>query len=320
MSSINVTINQINTTTTVIVMVLSFLSFVFGAIGLTLNILVFRRPGLRREPCAVYFFWSTCYSLLVVFVIMPIRILSDGYNIDISAYNIVICKTEVFLFHVIRTISCWLIVLASIDRYFNSSTKAQIRRMSSLKVARIATASISILIIILYSPLIIYYDITYSTNGSGNIVPKCNSREGIHRSFDVFWFLILYSLLPSLLMVLFSFLTITNLRRHRQIVPRDPGNNLVVRRTDTQFLRMLIAQVFVIIVSTLPFCIVQIYGWYTANLAKNVLRLAVENLIYRVTGTIPYFAHISSFYMYTLTRTIFREELFKIIKRCCHPN
>ncbi|CAF4453353.1 unnamed protein product, partial [Adineta steineri] len=52
MSSINVTINQINTTTTVIVMVLSFLSFVFGAIGLTLNILVFRRPGLRREPCA----------------------------------------------------------------------------------------------------------------------------------------------------------------------------------------------------------------------------------------------------------------------------
>ncbi|CAF1139309.1 unnamed protein product [Adineta steineri] len=320
MSSINVTINQINTATTISVMVLSFFSFGFGAIGLTLNILVFMRPFLRREPCAVYFFWSTCYSLLVVFVIMPIRILSDGYNIDISTYNIVICKTEVYIFHVIRTISCWLIVLASIDRYFNSSAKVQIRRMSSLKIARIATAFISSLIIILYSPMIIYYDLTYSTNGSGNIVSTCNSRKGIDRSFDVFWYLILYSLFPSLLMLLFGFLTIINLRRHRQIVPVGPGNNSVVRRTDTQLLRMLITQVFVIIIFTLPFCIVQIYGWYTASLVKDGLRLAVENLIYRVTGTIPYFAHISSFYMYTLTGTIFRKELIKIMKRCCHSN
>ncbi|CAF4299395.1 unnamed protein product, partial [Adineta steineri] len=48
MSSINVTINQINTATTISVMVLSFFSFGFGAIGLTLNILVFMRPFLGR--------------------------------------------------------------------------------------------------------------------------------------------------------------------------------------------------------------------------------------------------------------------------------
>ncbi|CAF3641113.1 unnamed protein product [Adineta steineri] len=322
MSSVDVTtINQINTTATIIVLVLSFFNFIFGGTGLTLNILVFRRPFLRRESCAVYFFWSTCYSLLVVFVIMPIRILSDGYSIDISIYNIVICKTEAYIFHVIRTISVWLILMACIDRYFNSSSKAQIRRMSSLKIARISTVFISILIIILYSPMMIYFDLTYSMNGSGNIVAACSSRKGICRSFDAFWYMILYSLFPSLLMLLFGFLTILNLRRHRQIVPVGPaGNSSVVRRTDTQLLRMLIAQVCVIIISTLPFCIVQLYSSFTTNLVKDPLRVAIESLASRVAGTIPYFAHMSSFYLYTLTGTTFRKELIKIIKRWRHPN
>jgi len=39
-----------------------------------------------------------------------------------------------------------------------------------------------------------------------------------------------------------------------------------------------------------------------------------------VVSTIPYFAHTSSFYLYTLTGTIFRQELFKIIAYCLPHN
>ncbi len=126
--------------------------------------------------------------------------------------------------------------------------------------------------------------------------------------------------LPSFLMLLFGLLTLNNLRQRRQIVPRASQGNQVVRRTDTQLLRMLTAQVLVIIICTLPFSIYRLYSTFTANLVKDTLRIAQENLAFQIVGAMTYFAHSSSFYLYTLTGTIFRKELIKITRRYWHPN
>jgi len=121
-------------------------------------------------------------------------------------------------------------------------------------------------------------------------------------------------------MLLFGLLTLNNLRQRRQIVPRASQGNQVVRRTDTQLLRMLTAQVLVIIICTLPFSIYRLYSTFTANLVKDTLRIAQENLAFQIVGAMTYFAHSSSFYLYTLTGTIFRKELIKITRRYWHPN
>lgn len=114
MSSIGDTVNKINVASTIVVVTVSILNFVLGAIGLIFNILIFIRPSVRREPFSYYFFASTCFNLFVVFIIIPVRIASEGYNIELANYNLGICKTEIFAFYVVRTISCWLIVLACI--------------------------------------------------------------------------------------------------------------------------------------------------------------------------------------------------------------
>ncbi len=56
MSSVNVAINEINEAASIIVLVLSFICFILGGIGLMFNVLVFTRVA-RHEPCAIYFFW-----------------------------------------------------------------------------------------------------------------------------------------------------------------------------------------------------------------------------------------------------------------------
>jgi hypothetical protein len=167
--------------------------------------------------------------------------------------------------------------------------------------------------------MIIYYEIYNTTDQFGNIVPVCYGQKGIYRTFKSIWYMILYSICPSLLMFLFGILTLIHLRQQRQIAPRISKMNRNVRRTDIQLLRMLVGQVLVIIIATFPFTIYQLYTSLTLNLSKNTLRIALENLLGEIAGVLTYFAHSSSFYLYTLTGTVFRKELLKIFG-CSHRN
>jgi uncharacterized membrane protein (UPF0182 family) len=163
--------------------------------------------------------------------------------------------------------------------------------------------------------MLVYYEITNVSNQFGTITPQCNSQKGIYRTFLGFWHLVLSSLCPSFLMLLFGFLTLKNVRQRRQLV-RRAGENTGIRRTDTQLLRMLAAQVLVIIVATLPFCIDTLYTSFTSSFTKTTLKIAQDNLAGQITAIVTFFAHSSSFYLYTLAGTIFRKEVLKIFGRC----
>jgi hypothetical protein len=314
MSSTDVTINQLNQAAVVIFISVSIINFALGGVGLILNILVFTRPALRRESCSFYFLSSTCYDLFVVFLIMPVRILSNS-NINPALYNLGLCKVENFAFYVARVTSIWLIVLACIDRYLHSSSSERIRRMSSLKSAKISTGIITIIVLILYFHMLVYYEIINVSNQFGSITPQCGLQNGIYRTFFGFWHLIFTSLFPSFLMLLFGFLTLKNVRKRRQLA-QTVRENRAIRRTDSQLLRMLAAQVLVIIIATLPLCVNQLYISFTSSFTKSTLKIAQDNLASQITAIVTYFAHSSSFYLYTLSGTIFRKEVVKIFGRC----
>jgi NADH:ubiquinone oxidoreductase subunit 5 (subunit L)/multisubunit Na+/H+ antiporter MnhA subunit len=173
---------------------------------------------------------------------------------------------------------------------------------------------------ILYSHLIIYYDVVTTINSLGNIVSSCTSQNNIYNTFFGIWHMTFYSLCPSFLMLLFGSLTMRNIQRQRQAVPMVGGNNRGGRRTNTQLLRMLAAQVLVIILSTLPFSGARLYFLFTANIVKSSFQQTQDSLASAVIVTIPYFAHTSSFYLYTLTGSVFHKEFFKIISYCLPHN
>lgn len=238
MSSVNATIDQLNEATSMIVLVLSIISVVPGGIGLIFNVLIFTRAPLRREPCTSYFFWSTCFSLITVFVIQPMRVVAVSFNLDVANYNIGICKTQLYTVYVTRSASTWLIVMACIDRYFHSSGNARIRRMSSLKTAKITIGTISIVDFIVHVHMIIYNEINIGLDRFGNITPLCNPQKGVYATFLPFWNIVLYSLCPSALMLLFGLLTLKNIRQHRSVIPVAVETQRIARRTDAQLLRM----------------------------------------------------------------------------------
>jgi len=121
-------------------------------------------------------------------------------------------------------------------------------------------------------------------------------------------------------MLLFGSLTLNNIHRQRQVLPMIDTNNLANSHTNNQLLSMLITQILFIIILTLPYSINILYASFTTNVSKSTLRIAQENLATQTVNTMAYFAHTSSFYLYTLTATVFRKEVFKMIRRCLFYN
>jgi len=306
-------INELNQAASTFFLVVSIVNFILGSIGLLVNVIVFTRPILRREPCSLYFLISSCYNLFVVFIVMPTRVLSNSYSISLSNLNDGICKFEYFIFYATRATSIWLILLACIDRFLHSSSKESIRRISTLKTAKISILITSLIVPILYSHMLFYYEIANVTNQYGKVNPQCNGQKGFYRTFFGFCHMVVYSICPTLFMLLFGFLTLRNIRQHRRI-----RVNQVNRRAKSQLLRMLTTQVIVIIIATLPFSLYQLYISFTGNVSKTTYQVAQDNLAARITGIMTYFAHSTSFYLYTLTGSIFRKEVYRICHRCFH--
>lgn len=310
------TVDYINAMNVAWVIALSVITFIPGVIGITFNLLVFTRPTVRQEPCSLYFFSASCHDLFVLLVALPVRIASNAFKADAAHHYPIVCRLEFYAFHITRAISSWLVTMACVDRFFHSSTNIRLRRLSTIKTARMIVAIISVSITVAYSHMIVYFVIENVIDRYGRPVPTCDAKKGFYRNFLTFWHMLLYSVLPTILTLLFGCLTIRNIQQGRQALPAAGSNAQSTRRSNSQLLRMLIAQVIVIIIATLPYSVVRFYVSATSDVVKDEVQKAQENLALQLFSTATYFAHASSFYLYTLIGSAFRKEVVKIIAWC----
>ena len=85
----------------------------------------------------------------------------------------------------------------------------------------------------------------------------CSIEKGSYAWFITFYGIIINYLLPPTLMVTFGLLTIINVQRtHRRI--RDTTSRRTMQRKDQHLLRMLLFQVLVSVIFTVPMTVIQV--------------------------------------------------------------
>ncbi|CAF3908739.1 unnamed protein product, partial [Rotaria sp. Silwood1] len=224
---------------------------VLGTIGVVLNIMIFTRRSLFVNSCTHYLLGNTVANFVVLYWVALTRIFSDGYKIDPSTTSDTFCKVRYFFTYAPRALSTWCILLACIDRWA-SSIKVQ-RRFNSVPFARIV--------------------IKTSTSRT------CYGIAGPYRIFSDLQYLVFYALTPALLMLVFGLATLRNLRRaRRQVLPTSGQQIKSASRRDGQLLVMLLMQVALIIVFTVPFAGQKLYDTFTLNMTKTPLKTAQDNL------------------------------------------
>jgi len=164
----------------------------------------------------------------------------------------------------------------------------------------------------------IYIPIQYTTVPAGRF--KCPSNQSNPSLLHGIWSLILYSIGPPMIMIIFGSLTIRHLHQSLkriapstiEIINRQP---LQRRKTkDQQLIGMMIFQCIYFCLLSIPLSINWIYASFKANSEINALQSAKDDMFVQIVGYLSLTCACTNFYVFTLTSQLFRRELINLFK------
>lgn len=280
-----------------------------GLIGNILNILILTSTALSQTSSSWYLFFASINNLFLVVIFLPMRFAADAFNQDITDDALVLCRILSYFYYICLALSPWLILFACIDRWAASCVQVNRRRFASLYIAKRVIPLIIILCCLLYS----YILVTFTTRPIPP-PPYC-SVDNSYAVFGLTFHLIIYSLIPPSLTVLFSLGIIYNVTRKRnRVVPTVRVMNGIVRRTHrglNQMQVMLVCQSIAECLFTLPFSVINLVSLFD-NIDEYFLS------IYSYTRLFIYINYIIPFYIYISCSKLYRNEFKKIVHRVCH--
>lgn len=300
---------------------LSIFILLFGVVGNLLNCLALSQRTLRVNPCASLFLASSIASLLTLLSGVTVRFLA-GWGADLTETVGWICKLRIFVVYAGRTVASWLIVMATIDRWLSSSAHAHRRQMSTLENAQRAMVVISLVSTLVFSQLFYCVD---ANRINGPV--KCSAITNLCQLVNDMALVFLIVLIPSMVMLFFGLLTITNIRRSQlnRVQPSVPVSSSTTnntknqiqqtRKADRQLLKMLFIQVILLTLFPLPQVIHNIYSNITRGQLRSPLHNTISSFSLNLFFLLTYVTNGMPFYIYTLTGgSVFRRALFDGIR------
>jgi len=153
---------------------------------------------------------------------------------------------------------------------------------------------------------------------------KCPPNQGKSPTFVGIWTLLVFSLGPSTVMLIFGSLTIRAIQRTvRRVVPQNVQTltqtesthreqQLRRKKADRQLIQMVVVQCIYFSLLSTPISINWIYVSVRPNSIPNALQTARDNLVTSIVGTLSFTGACTSFYMFTLSSQLFRNELMHL--------
>ncbi|CAF2510472.1 unnamed protein product [Rotaria sp. Silwood2] len=303
-----------------IMIIAGIIIFILGSIGNILNICVFAiwsRPRARIDEhqtvsetnnISLYLLVSSIANLTVVLYPLLTRVILDGYNYTVSPNNVfILCKLRFFVLHTFDFISLASFCMATFDRFLITSRDVHIRRLST---TRHRTKQIILAIFIIFSlhslPIAVYFEV--SNTGQCDI----SLSEYSHYYLYVCQIL-LHGIVPIIFLSIFGSLTLKHLKRLQSQTHTHGHLN-----HDKQLSHILFLMSFAIIMSSIPYCIENVY--YNMFYGNSVHQSSSISLLHVICTLLFYTNPVSSFYVYFISTQNFRDQIKKLIRRNRHEH
>ncbi|CAF1169727.1 unnamed protein product [Adineta ricciae] len=288
---------------------------VSGNIGNVLLLIMFIK-SLKRHPnsCSLYLLFASFGNLFVI----DTALISTFYgmnNVEPTHLSNAVCKLRWFGGHALFMLSRCCMVAACIDRWAVCSQNVRIRSLCQIRTARYVTGVIVLLSIILPAPLFLYYD-----NGTG----RCILLPTYTLAYTIFSFLAI-SVIPLLLLIIFSLLTCHNLHLiHSRVLPTSGTvQSIRIHKRDHDLMKMLAGEVVIYCLTQSTFPVNTMYGYFTSFFTanKSQLRIAVESLISFIIHPILSFTYCcTQFYVCALVSKSFRRDCSQLFRKQPPPD
>ncbi|CAF1282857.1 unnamed protein product [Adineta ricciae] len=288
----------------VIIVGLSFLFF--GLIGTLANLLIFSNRRLRKLPSTQYILIQSIFNILIFSFALLAQILVTGFVwpyffafrlVCISRNYIGIFSTQSYLY-----LKC----LVAFDAWASTSESVSIRQWSTVRRARL----LILINIMFWSLLSIPYAI-WNNNILQKNIWQCSLVGEIFQKYHGYFFVpTLVLFIPLLWLSFFGYHTYKHITRFKRCIRR-------LVRLKQQFTPMILAQVFVLIISFVPYTVQYTYTTITANWQKDSQWLAIDSIIVLTGRMCFFFNNAVEFYIYIYLsseiRSIFKQLIFKLI-------
>ncbi len=182
------------------------LLLIIGIIGCLCNILTFTSQKLRQNSCAFYFLCSSVFEFFSITFGLISRLAADHFESNLQNTNRWYCKFRAYLVSAIPLIATYFVLLSAIDRCMSSSKHARLRVFSQIKIAYRSAMIVIPFGLITCLHILILYDLR----------PKCATLPGTYAIFDGMFVVFWLGVIPHVLMLIFGFITLMNIRRTRK--------------------------------------------------------------------------------------------------------
>ena len=266
-----------------------------GIVGNICNCIIFTRPNYRHTPSSIYFLFLSIFAIVYLTWAMIPLFQSLNYT-DPQTQILFYCKIRLYFGHILGQCIRCIVVYACIDRYIVTQTNVRIRSMSSIRTAvkLVFITFVALFIIAIHMPILM--EIRIGVCG----------MFGLYKLIYAFYQLTLVGILPPTLMIVFSFLTIRTLHQRH-------GNPIRARRRDRYLMRMLIAEVLVNILTSIPYSANLVYGAATYYTDKSTTRQEIESFITFCTQFLGYLISVAPFYLFFSISKPFRDEFISLV-------
>ncbi|CAF1381491.1 unnamed protein product [Adineta steineri] len=270
---------------------------VIGTVGCTINLIVFSQKSLRKNPCSIYFIAFNIANFFYIYSSLLALILSAGYNVNPSVYNLIICRLRLYASLLFDCLSAFYLILASIDRVFITTRNVR----CAYKVVIIGT----IFWFVFHSHALIFSDIIQIHYNYF----LCYYQLGDYLSF-IGYYSIIKEIITLLLLTICAVWSMTNIQNTCcGVVFANPKSN---SPKDRQFSFMLFINVIIHGLFSLVFVIFLIYQQITQNQVKSIEQQQIEVIIRNLCLFNTNIPVCISCYINLLVSKKFRSEAKKI--------
>jgi hypothetical protein len=207
-------------------------------------------------------------------------------GIDPTTVSRFYCKIKTPLGQWFRLLFDSIVCFEALDQFLSTNHRPDLRKMSTIKLARYLIFTATVLCALQTIPYIIFSDIIPP---SGCII----TSGALKNYYSFFYYIILNGLLPILISSVFSILAYQNVRRIvRRQIPIER------RRLDHQLTAMIFVRVMIYVILSSPYTIFRIYILNANVFAADSFPFAVRQLITAIfTSFIIWIYSVRLFYL-----------------------
>ena len=271
--------------------------FILGTVGNLFDLILFLRlESLNTLASSLFLFASFIGSECVMLTATLLRLIFGMTGFDPLFSSLFLCKARWMIGPASGAFALTCVSFAAFDRLL--LVRSDYRVQLTLNQARLIIVFAALFWLSFFSLYAVFY--TSPTPSSCRLVDP-----------------VLLQLMPVISLFVYNVIPIGVLSLLCVLI-RKKLSQLPGRRPPDQVTRMIVAQIVVIILTSLPSAIYAVYTLSTRTTSKSSLRLAVENLVNTLCVLIGFLTHAVMFYVYLFASVQFRRNVRLTFKEVYH--